>query len=216
MENGSSKTTIESFLQNSETKELFAEIDYKLKDGVHIQQEGRQIDLYNYIVENEESLKLYYKELFKVDLSSGGEYPDKYYYLNFNDPHNRGNIRRDHRHYLKNEHVIIGFIIYEIIYIQKEIDLNSISELKRKMRIDYEDIKPGIYRLIGKSKNKNPSKLNDEAIDREIKSALVEFQKIGWVKINEDEFELLPAFDRFINFYEKEILSRDEIFKELK
>ena len=216
MENGSSKTTIDSFLHSSETKELFAKIDYKLKDGVHIQQEGRQTDLYNYIVENEGSLKLYYKELFKVDLSSGGEYPDKYYYLNFNDPNNRGNVSRDHRHYLKNEHVIIGFIIYEIIYIQKEIDLSLISELRRKIRIDYEDIKPGLYRLIGKSKNKNPSKLNDENIDREIKSALVEFQKIGWVKINEDEFVLLSAFDRLIDFYEKEILSLGEIFKELK
>lgn len=216
MENGSIKISLDSFLQSNDTKELFAKIDYKLKDGVHIQQEGKQTPLYNYIVENEESLKLYYKELFKVDLSSGGEFPDKYYYLDFNNPNSRGNIVSDHRHYLKNEHIIIGFIIYEIMTIQKEVDLNSIAELKRKIRIDYEDIKPGLYRLIAKSQNKNPGKLNDESIDREVKSALIEFKKIGWVKINDDDFELLPAFDRLIKFYENEIQNIDEILKELK
>ncbi|TDY11500.1 condensin complex protein MksE [Meridianimaribacter flavus] len=216
MENGSTEVSIDSFLNNSDTVELFAKIDYKLKDGVHIQQQGKQTALYNYIVENEESLKLYYKQLFKVELSSGGEFPDKYYYLDFNDPNSRGNIVSDHRHYLKNEHIIIGFIIYEIINIQKEVDLHSISELKKKIRIDYEDIKPGLYRLIAKSQNKSPGKLNDEAIDREVKSALTEFKKIGWVKINDDEFELLPAFDRLIKFYENEILNIDEILKELK
>lgn len=216
MENGSTKTSIDSFLKNSETEELFAKIDYKLKDGVHIQQQGQQTVLYNYIVENEESLKLYYKQLFKVELSSGGEFPDKYYYLDFDTPNSRGNIVSDHRHYLKNEHIIIGFIIYEIINIQKEVDLHSITELKKKIRIDYEDIKPGLYRLIAKSQNKSPGKLNDESIDKEVKSALTEFKKIGWVKINNDEFELLPAFDRLIKFYENEILNIDEILKELK
>lgn len=216
MEDGSTKNTIDSFLYNAETKQFFAKIDYKLKDGVHIQQYGRQLELYNYIVENEESLKLYYKELFDVSLSSGGEYPDKYYYLDFNDPNSRGNISKNHRHYLKNEHIIIGFIINEIINIHREVDLNSVSELKKKIRIDYDDIKPGLYRLIGKSKNINPGKLNDNAIDSTIKSALNEFNKIGWVKLNDDEFELLPAFDRLVTFYEKEIQSIDEILKELK
>lgn len=216
MENGSEKASIDSFLRSSDTEELFAKIDYKLKDGVHIQQEGKQSTLYSYIVENEESLKLYYKQLFKVELASGGEFPDKYYYLDFSDPNSRGNIVSDHRHYLKNEHIIIGFIIYEIMNIQKEIDLHSIVELKKKIRIDYEDIKPGLYRLIAKSQNKSPGKLNDEAIDREVKSALTEFKKIGWVKINDDEFELLPAFDRLIKFYENEINNIDEILKELK
>jgi len=216
MEDRSSEITIDSFLRDEYTQELFAEVDYKLKDGIHIQQEGKQIALYDYIVENEESLKLYYHKLFKVNLTSGGEYPDKYYYLDFNDPPSRGNIHIDHRHFLKNEYIIIGFIIYEIIYIQREIDLNSISELKRKIRIDYEDLKPGLYRLIGKSKNKNPSKLNDQTIDNTVKNALIEFNKIGWMKIGDDEFELLPAFDRLIKFYENEILNINEIFKELR
>ncbi|CAA0212768.1 condensin complex protein MksE [Tenacibaculum maritimum] len=215
MENGSTQTTISDFLKSENTRELFSKVDYKLKDGVHIQQYGNQIDLYNYIVENEESLKLYYNELFKVSLSSGGEYPDKYFYLDFDDPNSRGNISNNHRHYLKNEYIIIGFIIYEIIGIQKEIDLFSVSELKRKIRIDYEDIKPGLYRLIAKSKNTNPGKLNDTTIDSTVKSALTEFKKIGWIRVKDDEFELLPAFDRLIDFYENEIQNIEDIYKEL-
>tara|TARA_R110001632_G_scaffold63318_2_gene151431 strand:- start:91700 stop:92350 length:651 start_codon:yes stop_codon:yes gene_type:complete len=216
MEDGSNKVTIGSFLHHQETKSIFANLDYMLKDGVHIQQVEKQIEYYNYIIENEDSLKLYYKELFEVNLSSGGEIPDKYYFLDFIDPNSRGNIRRDNRHYLKNEHIIIGFIIYEIIYIHKQIDLTSVDELKRKIRNDYDVLKPGLYRLIGKSKNINPSKLNDNAIDSAVKSALNEFSKIGWITLSDNEFEPLPAFDRLIYFYEKEILNIDEIFKEMQ
>ena len=216
MEDGSNKVTIDSFLYHQETKSIFANLDYMLKDGVHIQQVEKQIEYYNYVVENEDSLKLYYNELFEVNLSSGGEIPDKYYFLDFTDPNSRGNISRDNRHYLKNEHIIIGFIIYEIIYIHKQIDLTSVNELKRKIRNDYDDLKPGLYTLIGKSKNINPSKLNDNAIDNAVKSTLKEFYKIGWITLSDDEFETLPAFDRLINFYEKEILNIDEIFKEMQ
>jgi hypothetical protein len=216
MEDGSNKVTIDSFLHHEETKSIFAKLDYMLKDGVHIQQVEKHIEFYNYIIENEDSLKLYYKELFEVNLSSGGEIPDKYYFLDFIDPNSRGNISRDNRHYLKNEHIIIGFIIYEIIYIHKQIDLTSVNELKRKVRNDYDALKPGLYRLIGKSTNKNPSKLNDDAVDRAVKIALNEFYKIGWITLSDDEFEILPAFDRLIKFYEKEILDIDEIFKEMQ
>ncbi|GAA3615406.1 hypothetical protein Q4Q39_01955 [Flavivirga amylovorans] len=216
MENGSNENKIEDFLRHRNTKDLFAKLDYSLKDGVHIQQAGNQIELYNYIVNNEESLKLYYKDLFKINLSSGGEIPRKYYFLDFESPNDRGKITSDNRHFLKNEYVIIGLIIYEVLFIHKEIELNSISKLKEKIRIDYDDIKPGLYRLIAKSNNLLPSNLNDDAIDRTIKNALNEFSKIGWFTISNDEFEPLPAFDRLINFYEKEIQDIDEILKELK
>ncbi len=214
MEDGSSKVTISSFLSDSKTKELFAKIDYTLKNGGHIQRYGKQIELYDYIVKNEPSLKIYYQELFGVKLDFGGELEGKYYYLDFQTNKDRGNIQN--KNYLKNEFIIIGFILYEIIYINKEIDLNSISELQKKIRTDYEDIKPGIYRLIAKSKNKNPGKINDDTIDNTVKSALKEFDKIGWVTITDNNFELLPAFDRLIKFYENEIINIYEIFKELQ
>jgi len=215
MENENNEITIADFLQHTDTEQLFAELDYKLRDGFHYHHIGSQIPYFKYIESNIESLQLFYKTILKVSLVEGGDDFNTYYHLDFNNS-DRGNVPSNNRHFIKNEHIIIGFVIYEIININKEIDLNSIQQLKEKIRIDYEDIKPGIYRLIAKSKNTNPSNLNDSAIDNAIDSALREFKKIGWMVTKNDEFDCLPAFRRLVDIYENEIANIDEIYNELK
>ena len=215
MENVDNKATISSFLYADHAKEIFAEIDYLLKDGMHFQRRGNQIRNFNFIDKNIESLRLYYQAFFDVELSEGGEIPDNYFYLDFNG-NNRGNISSQHRYILKSEHVIIGFIIYKISFIDKEIDLDSVKKLKEKIRIEYEDYKDGIYRLIAKSRNTTPGNFNDSTIDSTIQSVLEEFKKIGWVELNKDEFSLLPAFDRLLKIYEEYILNIDETLNELR
>lgn len=215
MENVDKKTTISDFLYAENAKEFFAEIDYLLKDGMHFQKQGNQIRYFNFIDKNIDSLKLYYQDFFDVELSEGGEKPNNYFFLDFYG-NSRGNISPRHREILKSEYVIIGFIIYKIIYIDREIDLDSVQKLKEKIRIEYEDYKPGIYRLIAKSRNITPGNLNDNAIDTAIQSALEEFRKIGWIELSKDEFGLLPAFDRLIKIYEEYILNIDETLNELK
>lgn len=215
MENVDNKASLSNFLYAENAKEIFAEIDYLLKDGMHFQKQGNQIRYFNFIDKNIDSLKLYYQDFFDVELSEGGEKPNNYFYLDFYG-NSRGNISPRHREILKSEYVIIGFIIYKIIYIDKEIDLDSVKKLKEKIRIEYEDYKPGIYRLIAKSRNITPGNLNDNAIDTTIQSAMEEFRKIGWIELSKDEFGLLPAFDRLIKVYEEYILNIDETLNELK
>ena len=215
MENVDNKATVSDFLYAENAKEFFAGIDYLLKDGMHFQKQGNQISYFNFIDKNIDSLKLYYRDFFDVELSEGGEKPNNYFYLDFYG-NSRGNISPRHREILKSEYVIIGFIIYKIIYIDKEIDLDSVQKLKEKIRIEYEDYKPGIYRLIAKSRNITPGNLNDNAIDTTIQSALEEFRKIGWIELSKDDFGLLPAFDRLIKVYEEYILNIDETLNELK
>ena len=215
MENVDNKATVSDFLYAENAKEFFAGIDYLLKDGMHFQKQGNQISYFNFIDKNIDSLKLYYRDFFDVELSEGGEKPNNYFFLDFYE-NSRGNISPRHREILKSEYVIIGFIIYKIIYIDKEIDLDSVQKLKEKIRIEYEDYKPGIYRLIAKSRNITPGNLNDNAIDTTIQSALEEFRKIGWIELSKDEFGLLPAFDRLIKVYEEYILNIDETLNELK
>jgi hypothetical protein len=117
---------------------------------------------------------------------------------------------------MKSEHVIVGFIIYKIIFIDRNIDIDSIQKLKEKIRIEYEDYKSGIYRLIAKSRNITPGNLNDIAIDTTVQSALEEFKKIGWIDLNKNEFSPLPAFNRLIEVYEDYIVNIDETLSELK
>jgi hypothetical protein len=215
MENEHTEDIKVNFLSHPDTEELFAPLDYMLKDGVHIQREGKQAQFYNYLNANEDSLRAYYHYLFNVELAFGGIVPDGYYFLDFIGS-TRGKIDPAHRYHMKSEYVIIGFIIYKIFFIDKQIDVVSVKDLQKKVRIDYEDLKPGIYRLIAKSRNTNPGNLNDEAIDTTVESALKEFKKIGWVNLSDDEFDLLPAFDRLIAIHEDLINNIDETLNELR
>ena len=215
MENESNKVSLSSFMYSANSEELFATIDYALKDGVHFQREGKQIKLYNFISQNEESLKMYYNTFFKINLVKGGEDNASYYYLDFINS-DRGNISEKHRHILKSEYVIIGFLIYKIMFIDREIGLDSAQKLKEKIRLECDEYKQGIYSLIAKSKNINPGNYNDDIIDKTIQSALEEFKKIGWITLEKDEFHTLPAFDRLIKVYEEYIINIDETLNELK
>ena len=215
MENIGNEITVSDFLFDKNAKELFADVDYLLKDGMHFQKQGNQVKHFNFINNNFSSLRLYYRDFFNVELTDGGEIPRNYFYLDFYG-NNRGNISPKHRYILNSEYVIIGFIMYKILFVDNEIDLDSVQKLKEKIRIDYEDYKDGIYRLIAKSRNITPGNLNDDAIDSAVQSALEEFKKIGWVELDKDEFNPLPAFDRLIKIYEEYILNIDETLSELK
>jgi len=215
MEDGHTEDIRVRFLNHPDTQDLFASLDYMLKDGVHFQRAGSQAKYYNYINSNEDSLRAYYQYLFSVELTFGGTEASGYYFLDFIGS-TRGQIDSSHRHHMKSEYVIIGFIIYKIFFIDNQIDVVSVKDLQKKIRIDYEDLKPGIYRLIAKSRNTNPGNLNDDAIDTTVESTLREFKKIGWVTLNDDEFDLLPAFDRLIAIHEDLINNLDETLNELK
>lgn len=201
-----------AFFKHSGARDLFAKIDYALKDGVHIQNSIHQASMFRFIEENEESIRDFYEEFYGVYLEYGGETINKYYYLEFG--HNsRGNIPLDHRYFLANECVIVAFMIYKIIYIDGYIDLSSVSKLQKIIRQDYEDLKPSLYRALAKAKKDKTTKINDENIDKVVLDALKEFSKIGWIVLDEDTFDPLPAFERITKMYSEYINHLDEWLK---
>jgi hypothetical protein len=137
MGNDDTKTInrLADFLQHPDAEEQFAKVDYALKNGMHIQNYRRQTGLFNFISENENSLKQYYKDFFNVVLEFGGESVEKYYYLDFM-AQSRGNIPEDNRHFLPNEYVIIGFLLYKIIFIDGYIELNTVARLQKMIRLN--------------------------------------------------------------------------------
>ncbi len=136
---------------NPDAKEIFARIDYALKNGKHIQRWQQQEDMFRFLERHFVSMQLYYTDFFGVSLETGGESIDKYYYLEFR-PDSRGGIPNHNRHFLPNEHVIIGFMLHKILYIDGMIEVNTLPALQRTIRQEYEDIKPGIYRALAKAK----------------------------------------------------------------
>ncbi len=189
------------FFKHTDAPELFAKLDYALKDGVHIQKTPSQAVFFEFIVENEDSLNDYYQQFYGVFLEHGGESINKYYYLDFGAK-SRGNVPEQHRYFLPNEFVIAGFLIYKIIYIDNYVDLSSVVKLQKIIRQEYTDLKPGLYRTLAKAKRvTHPTKLNDKTLDKIIHDALKEFSKIGWVLLENDFFDMLPAFQRILKIY---------------
>jgi hypothetical protein len=188
------------FLYKPEAKEVFGKLDYLLKDGVHIQNREGQFQYFDFIHENETSLANYYYRFFGVALDKEGENTETYYFLNFID-FNRGHIEQDHRYFLKAEFVIIGILMYKIIFVDKNIELTSVKKLQDTIKRDYEDLKPGIYRLLAKTRKGVVSQKGDERIDALVEETLREFRTLGWVELDGDYFDVLPAFQRLINIY---------------
>ena len=56
------------FLDCLQGTELFAKLDFALKDGVHIQERGKQKELFLYIQSFPSSLKHYYFDFFGLGL----------------------------------------------------------------------------------------------------------------------------------------------------
>ena len=82
------------------------------------------------------------------------------------------------------------------------------------IRQDYEELKPGIYRTLAKSRSDKSNKMNDDRVDEVILKALNEFKKIGWVTLDGDVIDILPAFDRLPKIYSDIINNLDEWFNQ--
>jgi hypothetical protein len=202
------------FQLHRDAKELFGELDYKLKDGMHFQQIDGQYSFFRFIEENEESLKSYYQQFFGVPLICGGEGDQRYYFLDFNGT-NRGEIDGEHRYHIRNEYIIIGFLIYKVIYIDQNLELSSVRLLQETIRKDYEELKGDLYRLIAKAKKENPSQMNDKSMDDTVMKALKEFNKIGWISLDGDTFDPNPALNRLHKMYSDYINDIDTYIKKL-
>lgn len=200
------------FLEDPEAPELFGKLDYLLKDGVHIQNRPDQAIFFQFIQRNERKLDAYYQSFFGVKLDFSGESSEKYYYLDF-FAQSRGSISVNHRDFMKNEFVVVGFLLYKLIFIDKNLELNSVNQFKKMLRLEYEELKPGIYRVLAKIQKKKPNQMDDDKVSTIIDNALAEFNKIGWITLQEDYFDTLPAFQRIHKVYGDYINNVEELFK---
>ncbi len=73
MENDNTEDVGYAFLSSDHSQRVFSQVDYALKDGMHIQRQGSDPELYAYLVKYGDSLKPYYRDLFGVRLEKRGE-----------------------------------------------------------------------------------------------------------------------------------------------
>jgi hypothetical protein len=208
------------FLIDERTQELFAELDFWLKSGQHIQkQHSKQKKHFDFIIENVETLGNYYFDFYQVRLECKEDDSNhKYYYLDFftkaNGSFDRGNINLFKPEYLSPEFVIIGLFLWNLDRFEYT---NSIAEVQKMLDNDYEGYKDGFYRLFAKVST-NKKKVSDDKIlvDKVIENALRKFGEIAWLSFrpNSDEFEIMPSFHRLTHdLYFDEIQNFNTLFK---
>jgi len=211
---GNDNTTVSAlaFFEDADAEVLFAKLDYQLKDGMHIQERDHQFDLYFFLSRNEISLIAYYSQYFGVNLSIGGVGRDRYYYLEFN-PADRGGIDWEHRYFLKPEYVIVGFLVYKIIFIDRNFDMDSVKKLQLTIQTDYEEMKDDLYRLLARLRRTGSTELGDSRVAEIVFDALKEFKKLGWVVLDEDFFDVMPSFHRLNKIYSDHISNFENLVK---
>ena len=73
------------FLESDEAESLFADLDFALKSGQHIQNFPHQTELFNFIEKYEDEIRLFYRNLFRVNLAGKGSDYTRYFYLELDD-----------------------------------------------------------------------------------------------------------------------------------
>jgi hypothetical protein len=200
------------FYLDSDAEEIFAKMDLQLKDGMHFQEREHQYQQFYFLKRNAQSLELYYRKYYKLNLSYGGEGSERYYFLDFNGS-DRGKIDGEHRYFLRPEYVIIGFLVYKIIYNDRNFDLTSVSRLQSMILTDYEEMMEDIYRLLAKLRRTNATTLGNDKVKDIVLDALKEFKKLGWIIMEEDFFDVMPSFARLNKVYADYINNLEELIK---
>lgn len=202
-----------SFLQDKAAQQFFARVDYYLKSGGHIQRNyPKPSHMHRFVEKNFESLELYYKEFFSVNLiKQGGEF-DSFYYIDFEE-RNRGKISQEYRQLLPIEIIIIGLLFLKFSKFDGHIDLERVSDFTMLLFTEYEEEKESLSKLILSSNSANTTDRDEEHIKKVVINAFKKFAELGWLywEDDNDKFHILPSFERLRIMYEHQIMNIDDL-----
>jgi len=197
------------FLECEDGAELFSQLVDALKKGAHIQYEGDK-KLFLYLEKYIDNLTVYFKRHENITIVPSGSGNDSYYFPLYH-PVSRSNYSVE-RSSLSKEHILIALLLYKAYYIDHNIELTSVKKFVALIRVDMPDLKKHVQRLLVKTKGTKErfTESNDARIDQEVQRAFKNFHKLRWIDLKEDDFTILPAFQRitrefadYINYIDK-------------
>jgi hypothetical protein len=206
-------TNKEYYLELKESPELFAETDFLLRSGVHIQDHKSQSRYFRFIESNFSDLKKYYESLFNIDIVPQETVAGKYYFLDYLDEQKSKTLSKTKKN-LDQKVTLFAIFLYTIYK----------TELKFSSRLTKQDIldvinssnnyKPNIHRILLGSEQAE-TETTDTTILKWISTSLNEIEKLAWVYFpnnsDEDSFEIMPAFERIAKIYVDTINNIDSI-----
>lgn len=206
-------TNKEYYLELKESPELFAETDFLLRSGVHIQDHKSQSRYFRFIESNYPDLKKYYESLFNIGVVPQETLAGKYYFLDYLDEQKSKTLSKTKKN-LDQKVTLFAIFLYTIYK----------TELKFSSRLTKQDIldvinssnnyKPNIHRILLGSEQ-SETEITDTTILKWISTSLNEIEKLAWIYFpnnsDEDSFEIMPAFERVAKIYVDTINNIDSI-----
>ncbi|OQX22120.1 MAG: hypothetical protein BWK75_01545 [Candidatus Altiarchaeales archaeon A3] len=192
------------FLNSDMAKKYFADVDFALKQGRHIQDYGKDHILFEFIDEYYyKGLQTYYEDFFGMKLMMGEADRERYYFLSFPED-GKGKFGKENRSKeLEDNKLIFGILLLNIykekFFEKKEVRWQELEQIFK------ESEQKGLWLqlLYGKVKP-NYSPGEETEVRNKIIKILKTFEDLGWISfINQEElhFKILPSIDRISKLY---------------
>lgn len=148
---------------------------------------------------------------FSLSLQSGGQGDQEYFFIERNNDE-ANQIPSNSKNRLKPEFLIIGIFLCKLFYIDFS-EIETVTNFKKALKEEYEPFKADFYRLFAYSKSNKYTTADDEAVEQQVDKAFREFDRLGWIKLEEDYFEIMPSLERLRLLYENEIRHIDDFMR---
>jgi len=204
------------FLDSDDSEENFANCDFALRAGRHIQNHHHEHRLYNYISTYFIELVYLYRKLYGVTLKRDEFHDQAYFFIDF-DADNKGKFTGARSDKLSTRHTLFGLLLLKIYRVDNYFGRSDVNvqKLKEQLKNDNNNYRDDIYRLFAKVANRNNASETDEGnIDTWIENGLKKFDELGWIHFDDDNvdlFTILPSFNRLFKLYINEIKDFDKL-----
>lgn len=222
MENENLEIASYAFLHEEKVEKHFADINIMLLSGRHIDQ--KDYTVFTLLDEMEGNWKMFYKNLYSLNLVADQFDGHRYYYLDFFDT-SKGKFTENSRHReLTGTQTLVGLMLLDIYY-KRFFDEQKIVRWSDLRTIILEGEHQELYKkiLFNEVRQSNTYDAKEWSyVMRKFNYAIDVFDKLGWVEKqlslsnDELEFEIMPAINRLAKMYEYELQNFEDFVKNIK
>ncbi|MFH1004326.1 MAG: hypothetical protein V1781_02355 [Bacteroidota bacterium] len=195
------------FLKSERAKKYFADMDFALRQGQHIQNFGNNMKVWDFINDYyDKGLTKYYEELFGVYLRKDQNERDIYFYLEFPED-SKGKFGYERTYTLEDRHVIFAILLLNI-YKDKFFEAKEVHCEDLEYYIEESENKELWQKLLYGEVKHNYTPNEKDEVKRKIERIINSFERLGWIRwMNQDKlhFEIMPSIDRVAKLYTSEI-----------
>jgi chromosome condensin MukBEF MukE localization factor len=196
------------FLSTERARKHFADTDFALRSGKHIQNFGNDFKLWDFVNDYyDKGLSKYYMELLGMVLKKEFNEREAYFFLDFPEEGSKGKFGYD-RTYALDDRLVIFAILLLNLYKEKFFE-NKEVKWDELLYITEEGENKDLWQklLFGENK-RNFTPTEKEEVRRKIERTLQICDRMGWIRwlsYEDLHFEIMPSIDRIAKLYQTEI-----------